>query len=199
MDANPSAAMTLLASWLLLGVLQLTPSVVVVFRDRPFWGAALLLPWFAGAFLLTGSRQQQTTQSTITALEHTTTRIAMVIWIGLLWSAGYVLSEYAALFLANWLGFLVLLLAYRDRIETICSLVTNLSLVGSALLIAALTIEATLHLPRVATTLGTPDERRAWNQRYDGLEQRNIFDGMNLHNGSRNQKRRREVLHLVFK
>lgn len=170
-----SATTTLQASWLLLGALHFTPSVVVVIRDRPFWGAALLGPWLAGAFLLTGPRRQSTTRHTMEALGDTSARIALIVWVGLLWAAGYILSEYAALFLANWLGCFLLFLAYRGRIETLRAVVVNLSLVGIGLLVSAVTIETILHLPRVAATLGTPDERRAWNQRYDGLEQRNIF------------------------
>lgn len=173
--SHPTAPTTLQASWLLLGALHLTPSVAVIIRDRPVWGAAVLGPWLAGAFLLTGSRRQSTARHMAAALEYISTRIALILWIGLLWSTVYILSEYAALFLANWLGGFMLFLAYRGRIETLRASVVNLSLAGSALLVTSLAIEATLHLPSVAATLGTRGHRRAWDQRYDGLERSNIF------------------------
>ena len=135
----------------------------------------MLFPWLIGAYLLTGSRQQSTAVNTVAALAETSARVAVVIWVGLLWFAGYILGQFSVLFVANWVGATLFLLANRGRVDTVRTVIVNLSLAGTALLMTTVAIESILRIPRLAATLGTKQERRAWEYRYDGIERNNIF------------------------
>lgn len=161
-----------LAAWILLGVLAL-----FAFPDAftSPWGWMLGIPWILGGAIMIALPTAKLVSAARLPVDRLSVRLSLLALAGLLVLAALLVTPSAAVLALLWMGTAVLVLLWTTEADQVAELVVNVTVGAVALVLCGLAAELVLRHPALARQWGSPQERAAWEERYEGLWRQNVL------------------------